>query len=170
MGGSQRFNIQFAFLWGQLISPEQHLLLLYNCNSFLKVFYLFLMCWVFISAQAFSSCGDGELLAGRGVEVQSFSLWWLLWPSTGSGHVSVSSCGTGTQLLRSAEGLPRPGTALVCPAPRGPFPTTRPPEKPQNSVFLSLPSGKQAPLSAFISQAYFIHLFLCFLQSTLAPS
>ena len=53
MGGSQRFNIQFAFLWGQLISPEQHLLLLYNCNSFLKVFYLFLMCWVFISAQAF---------------------------------------------------------------------------------------------------------------------
>ena len=60
MGGSQRFNIQFAFLWGQLISPEQHLLLLYNCNSFLKVFYLFLMCWVFISAQAFSSCGDGN--------------------------------------------------------------------------------------------------------------
>ena len=84
MGGSQRFNIQFAFLWGQFLSPEQHLLLLYNCNSFLKVFYLFLMCWVFISAQVFSSCGDGEPLAGRGVDAHSFSLWWLLWPSTGS--------------------------------------------------------------------------------------
>ena len=111
-------------------------LFIYLLNLFLAALGLHCCAW------AFSSCGERGLLLLR---CTGFSSPWLLllW-STGSRRAgfsscgsralkhSLSSCGTGAQLLHSMWDLPGPGIEPVSPALAGGFLTAAPPGKSQD--------------------------------------
>ena len=77
------------------------------CSHF---YYLFQLLWVFVAAQAVSSCSEQGLLSSCA------SLWWLpLLQSAGSGRLDFSSCGS-----RSLEHeLSSCDTGLSCPVAHG---------------------------------------------------
>ena len=92
---------------------------------FYNVLYLFGLCWVFIAARLFCSCGEWERLF---VAVRGFSSRWLWFQSMGSRHSGcircsswalehrLNSCGTQAWLLRGMWDLPGPGIEPVYPA------------------------------------------------------
>ena len=90
-------------------------------------------------ARAFSSCGKrGPLfIAVRGPLTITASLVAEHRLQTRR----LSSCGLRAQLLRGMWDLPRPGLEPMSPALAGRFPTTAPPGKPRNDIFVK-ESGK----------------------------
>ena len=99
----------------------------------------FCLCWVFIVASAFSSCGEQELLFSCHVQTSHFGGFSCCEASLGpegfSGCPSqalehrLDSCGAGAQLFCSMWGLPESGIELVSPALAGIFFTNEPPGK-----------------------------------------
>ena len=91
------------------------------------------LCWVFVAACAFSSCGEqgrhsscSARASHRGVISGSEGVWVSVAASCG-----LSSCKSGAQLLCSMWNLPRPGIKPVSPA------STEPPGKPREGCLMS---------------------------------
>lgn len=73
--------------------------------------FIYLCVLVFLAAQGFSSCGRW---GSSSLQCSGFSLQWpLLLRSSGSGHIGVSSCGTGLVSPGCTRDPPRPETELV---------------------------------------------------------
>ena len=93
----------------------------------LLLFIYFWLCWVFVAAHVFSSCGARASHHG-GVSsygAQALGLEGFSSCSSGVLECGLSSCGT----------LPRLGIEPVSPALAGRFFATKPPEKPPSFSF-----------------------------------
>ena len=150
------------------VPEKSSLSLILKCLSpFFFKMYLFILWlwWVFVAAQAFSSCGEQVLLSGwdNRLPLAVFSLAGRdrLWGSVAAAHgLGVNSCGSRTlehrlgscgmlaQLLCSIWDLPGSGIEPVSPALAGRFFTTKPPGKPclcfillKKKIFFWLPGS-----------------------------
>ena len=107
---------------------------------FLIFIYLFIfslwLCWVFVSVQAFSSCGKrGRLLITM---CGPLTIAASLIAEHRLQTRRLSNCGSRAQLLCSMWDLPQPGLEPVFPALAGRLSTTAPPGKPQVFSFVLL--------------------------------
>ena len=103
-----------------------------------NVVYLFIyfwLRWVFVSVQGISpvaASGGPLFIAVRGPPT-------IAAPPVAEHRLQtrrLSSCGSRAQLLRGMWDPPRPGLEPVSPAPAGRLPTTAPPGKPPDELFL----------------------------------
>ena len=146
---SSHLKSKQTFSW--FLCQELHF---YNTVFFFK-FYSYFICLFIIyffgcvgssvRARAFSSCGKrGPLfIAVRGPLFIAVRRPFTIAAPPAAGHRlqtrRLSSCGSRAQPLRGMWDPPRPGPEPVSPALAGRLPTTAPPGKPYNTVFLLVP-------------------------------